>query len=360
MTQTHFPYRNRKTPLMKQILLLLVLAVVFASCNHPRKNSASAALPSPQKAMAKVQPTATAGILSGWSDTRRHASPIFKSTDGGQTWDDIGGGLTEDAQVNDLLAQGAKLYARTEGGIYHSKMDLGNFFWEKENVADAQASLAPGSRGMYAFTYDGKFLFRAHGASQWTPVYTDIGIKTVRTVYEHDNGALFIGCDKGLFKSINGGKTWKQVHQGGWVMKIVAHGGVLLATCDEGILRSADNGESWTPTIREGGVGIAVDVIRDGFAAITYNSLSKTRRVRTSYDGGKTWEPIDIGMPASPMISSVVQVGNSLFCGHPDGIFRSTDNGKTWKLIFPSIDEKVFNLTVYGNTVYAVRKEGGC
>lgn len=65
--------------------------------------------------------------------------------------------------------------------------------------------------------------------------------------------------------------------------------------------------------ISEGGVGIAVERIKGGFAAITFNTASETRRVRTSYDGGKTWQPIDAGLPASLSIASIIEVGDYFF-----------------------------------------------
>ena len=112
--------------------------------------------------------------------------------------------------------------------------------------------------------------------------------------------------------------------------------------------------------ISEGGVGIAVEGIKGGFAAITYNTESKTRRVRTSYDGGKSWQPIDAGLPASLLIASIIEVGDYFFCGHPTGIFRSSDQGKTWQLLLPSIENKVFNLCVSGKVIYAIPRDGGC
>ena len=141
---------------------------------------------------------------------------------------------------------------------------------------------------------------------------------------------------------------------------MVESNGVLLCTNEQGILRSTDGGEHWDLMISEGGVGIDVAVIEGGFAAITYNTDSETRRIRTSVDGGKTWQPIDKGLPPHASIASIVQVGKFLFCGHPDGIFRSADQGKTWKLILPSIGKKVFNLSVSGKMIYAVPRDGGC
>ena len=152
-------------------------------------------------------------------------------------------------------------------------------------------------------------------------MYTNFQEKEVRTVFETAGGTVFIGCDNGLFKSTNSGKTWKQVHTGGWVMKLVESNGVLMATSQSGILRSTDDGENWDCVISEGGVGIAVERINGGFAAITYNTKSETRRVRTSYDGGKTWQPIDAGLPANLSIASIIQVGEYFFCGHPDRHF---------------------------------------
>ncbi len=143
-------------------------------------------------------------------------------------------------------------------------------------------------------------------------------------------------------------------------MKVVESNGVLMATSQNGILRSTDGGKNWECVLNEGGVGIAVERIEGGFAAITYNTESETRRVRTSYDGGNTWQPIDAGLPASLSIASIVQVGEYFFCGHPTGIFRSSDQGKTWELLLPSIEDKVFNLSVSDDVIYAIPRPGGC
>jgi photosystem II stability/assembly factor-like uncharacterized protein len=290
---------------------------------------------------------------------------VFKSTDGGQTWQDISEGLPENLQGDGIQRDGYfandnGLYLRAGNGIYHNKPNSTTPFWKEEIFPDKQCSIAPGKTGIFAYNYDGQFLQKINGTNVWSPMYSNFQVKEIRTVCETAGGPLFIGCNNGLFKSTNGGKTWKQVHTGGWVMKLVESNGVLLATSQGGILRSTDDGENWDWVISEGGVGIAVERIQGGFAAITYNTESMTRRVRTSYDGGKTWQPIDAGLPANLSIASIIQVGEDFFCGHPTGIFRSSDKGKTWKLLLPSIENKVFNLFVSGNVIYAIPLSGGC
>jgi photosystem II stability/assembly factor-like uncharacterized protein len=143
-------------------------------------------------------------------------------------------------------------------------------------------------------------------------------------------------------------------------MKIVENKNVLLATGQKGIMRSTDNGANWDWVISEGGVGIDIEKIDGGFAAISYNTQTKSRRVRISMDEGKNWQAIDNGLQASESISSIKQFGKYLFCGHPNGIYRSSDQGKTWNLMKQSIDKKVFNMYHSGNVLYAIPRNFGC
>jgi photosystem II stability/assembly factor-like uncharacterized protein len=295
---------------------------------------------------------------------------VFKSADGGQTWQDISEGLPENLQGNDFQGDGFQrdgffandsgLYLSAGDGIYHSERNSTAPFWKKEIFPDKQGSIAPGKTGIFAYDYRGGFLRRINGTSVWSPMYTTFQGKEIRTVFETAGGTVFIGSDSGLFKSTDSGKTWKHVRTQGWVMKLVESNGVLLATSQGGIIRSTDDGENWDGVLNEGGVGIAVERIKGGFSAIVANTQSLSRTVRTSYDGGETWQPIDAGLTPHLLTASIIEVGEYFFCGHPEGIFRSSDKGKTWKLLLPSIENKVFNLCVSGNVIYAIARNGGC
>lgn len=302
---------------------------------------------------------------------------MFQSKDGGQTWQDISQSLPENEQPEGFFAGESDLYVRVNNVMYRSPGNLKTPVWEKETVLDPRSnSIAFNRSGVIAYNYEGQ-VYQKTPAAGWLPVYTNFKKHTLRSIVETSDGTVFLGSDNGLYKSADRGQSWKQVQNGGWVMDIVEADGVLIATGQGGIMRSTDKGEHWESVISEGGVGIAVERIDGGFAAISYSSKTKSRRIRLSLDSGKTWQAIDAGLPPSLSISSIKQIGKYLLCGHPDGIFRSADMGKTWNLVHPSVDyafmptvnrntvpfsdtRKVFKIYVSGYVLYAVARNSGC
>ena len=305
------------------------------------------------------------------------ANIVFTSVDGGQTWQDISKGLPEDLQGGAAFGAENSFYLPTANGIYHTNRNTTDAYWEQEALSKQYSNLSPGRAGIFAYTNNGYFLQKLNGTGVWLPKYTNFRGKQLYTFFESEGDVVFIGTGSGLFKSTDDGNNWKHVYTGGNILKLAASKNVLLAAGQAGILRSTDNGENWTTVISEGGAGIAVENIKGGFAAISFNTQSKTRRVRTSYDDGKTWQLVDAGfprpysfnlvqkalgndLPEEAFISSIIQVNDYLLCGHPTGILRSSNKGKTWEIMLPSVGKKVFNLFVRGNVVYAVPLNSGC
>jgi len=294
---------------------------------------------------------------------------VFQSADGGQTWQDISAGLPEGLKQLTFFADESELMLCTEKGIYKNSTASNTPHWEKEMSMEQQLThVSAGPDGVMAVSDNGQILQKLNDMGVWMPIFTNFKHQYVSTIFTAKDGSIFIGADvrwgrgqQGIFKSADQGKTWKHVMQHGWGIQMVESDGVLLSTTNQGgILRSTDGGETWEVALNEGGVGIAVEAIKGGFAAITYNTESETRHIHTTTDGGKTWQRIDAGLPPSKLISSIKHVGDSFYCGHPKGICRSDDQGKSWKLLLPTIGEKVFNLSVSDGVLYAILREGGC
>jgi len=339
-------------------MYLLSISLVFCLFNLICNESAS------EHAKAKLQETPRPIVLHSTilhSTDVNVTDAVFQSKDGGHIWEDISASLPEKALVDGFFVGNSEVYLRFKNAIYHSKISKTTPKWQKDSgLNDLGASIAFNRSGVIAFNYGGKIYQKIDITGTWVPIYTNFTKNQVNTVFETPLGTLFIGCNDGLYKSIDKGQTWKQVRNYGWMMKIVESGGILVATGEQGIMRSVDNGENWDWVISEGGVGIDVALIDGGFAAITYNTTSKSRRMRISLNGGKTWDAIDSGIEASESISSIRQMGKYFFCGHPKGILRSSDMGKTWQLVRPSIGKKVFNIYVSGSVLYAVPRDFGC
>ena len=88
------------------------------------------------------------------------ANIVFKSTDGGQTWQDISKGLPENLQEdgirgNSFFANDNGLFLSVGNGIYHSKPNATAPFWNKEIFPDEHSSIAPGKSGIFAYNYWG-------------------------------------------------------------------------------------------------------------------------------------------------------------------------------------------------------------
>jgi len=322
---------------------------------------------------------------------------IFRSTDGGQTWQDISAGLPENLQREGVRRDGSfandrGFYLLAGNGVYHSEPNSTNRFWTKEILPVRQNNITPGNNGIFAYNFRGQFLQKINGKSDWSPMYTNFQEQAVRlnrtidwmyknykekqvsSVFETTGGTVFIGSNNALYKSTNNGKTWKYVPVEGWVMKMAESNGVLLAASTKGILRSTDDGDNWDHVINEGRASVAVERIDGGFAAIVNNMITQTNSIHISLDNGKTWNVIGeelqpsqssllmkkIGLiQSSPEISSIKQMGKYLICGRSDGIFRSSDMGKTWeKLSLPALENFGFDLSVSGNVIYAIPNKG--
>jgi photosystem II stability/assembly factor-like uncharacterized protein len=219
--------------------------------------------------------------------------------------------------------------------------------------------------------FRGGIVVSEDGGKSWKPVSSNIGESAVthilldsasdpvsRTLY-----ACAFG--KGVFKSTDGGHTWKKKNKGlpvsepfAWRMeKRNADGALFLVLArrsddgsignggDGALYQSTDGGETWTkmklPEGTNGPMCIKVDplnpetlilsawgrIVKDDFAPDTGGGIFR------STDNGNTWETV---LAADQHIHDVTydpRVNVFYACGFNGSAYRSQDSGKTWRRI---------------------------
>jgi photosystem II stability/assembly factor-like uncharacterized protein len=183
--------------------------------------------------------------------------------------------------------------------------------------------------------------------------------------------------DLGIFKSLDGGMTWKPASSGIGATNVQAlaidpvHAQTLYAaTVPAGnsnssvVYKSTDGATSWTlaDTASFSVTQLAVDAQNDSIVWEVGQNLRK------SIDGGATWNAVTFPgtvavLALDPRISGTVYaISNMVFCGFQCGqnqepmFYRSTDGGATWLMqgAFPprasslTVDSSTNPSTIYG------------
>ncbi|MCC6282918.1 MAG: exo-alpha-sialidase [Saprospiraceae bacterium] len=315
-----------------------------------------------------------------------HAIPmakdiIFQSLDGGQTWQDVSAGLPEGLYVSCVFAADGEVILGTGKGLYRSSTISPVPVWEKDFFVNEEISgITQGTNGRYYCSYENGVFQEIANAGIWISRFNNLEDKTIRTVLETGDGALFLGTNSGIYKSADGGVNWKKVYSGGMVLNLVASGDVLIGGGMQGVLRSTDGGEHWDNVLNDNIFAKRTGLLQNRFVTIlgtedpsVINPEGITSRLRFSADGGKTWQrmeqtllplqgmyDMDEDLSQARDLYDIIQVGEYLFCSFDTGIFRSSDQGKTWELVLPSTDKRVLSsMTVSGKVIYAIAG-GGC
>ncbi|MBK9726631.1 MAG: hypothetical protein IPO86_00790 [Saprospiraceae bacterium] len=310
---------------------------------------------------------------------------VFQSVDFGQTWQDISAGLPIDLEVQCIYADNNKVYLGHEHGLFKSKTSTPAPIWEQEALLiDRVLDIFEGKTGIYALSDWKGFFQEIPKTGIWKPTFTSLKDKFIRCVLDNPDGSILVGCDSGIYKSYDGGSTWKAVCIDNQVLNIISWNGVLIGAAYNGLLRSEDAGENWHLVSYGKGSVRAINHFGDYFVAIT-NGVGPWKEIMADPDGmanhlliskdsGKTWQQMEESFtkgrfiydldkkPSVQFINDIEHIGQYIFCSLDTGIYRSSDNGKTWKLMHPTSEGKMFNFAVSNKVIYAIKGSmlGGC
>lgn len=309
------------------------------------------------------------------SDTNK----LFKSEDGGQTWqEDLGATMPEDGRIVAMTSSdnGDIFLAMSNGELWRSENlpAPAPRVWEKEFLhADTggggsqitQLFTGRGGR-VFASAFGGGFFMRSPGL----PPQRFLKENEIRSVIETADGSIIASggsCGHGIFKTADGGKTWRKTFDGAPITHLLEADGVLLASGFKGLLRSTDGGENWDWVMKSIGEDLRIKFVDGKFVALgddkktlqrSFLDGGATQNIFISADSGKTWQrSTGENLPADCR-RTVKKSGSQLFSSDESGISRSDDGGKTWQLVRRASDNGFFIWTVSRQTIFATFVHG--
>ena len=221
------------------------------------------------------------------------------------------------------------------------------------------------------------------GGIRWEPVFDDAPLQSIGAIAINQNNPseIWVGTGegnprnshnsgKGIYKSIDGGKTWKSagLENTRLIHRIIIHkdnpdiifagalGSAWGPNEERGVFKTTNGGESWKKILYiNNETGIA-DLITDptnpnkliaatwefGRKPWTFNSGGKGSGLHISYDSGETWKQITseeglpkgtlgrIGLAIAPSKPNIIY---ALVEAKKNGLYKSVDGGHKWSLV---------------------------
>jgi hypothetical protein len=292
--------------------------------------------------------TVTAALWVGDTMLAAARAGIFRSTDGGVSWQRSGSGMTDPSVVALATTSGETptLFAGTESGRLYRSGDGGLHWQEIEGWAGLGVAtvlaLSPDyaqDGTIFAATADGPFRSQDGGVTWESSTFGLVDMEVLAMAVDPrfaESETLWIGTvGGGLYRSRNGGRSWRDAGIGlpdtamQALLALPHEEGTLLyvGTETDGLFRSLDGGGSWHPLLP--GIGVnALAALPDGSRLIA----AADDGLLISEDGGISWQPAADGECVALTLAANSS-GEVIAATWQEGICLSADGGQSWQRI---------------------------
>jgi photosystem II stability/assembly factor-like uncharacterized protein len=281
---------------------------------------------------------------------------LFKSTDGGNSWQRIVNGLDNRGRLAYLSGNAnhnhTMYLSSFIDGIYKTEDGGGSWFKVNQGLNTLNIdllSVAAESENIVLAVGDNNQVYKTEdGGENWQQIMKTED-KITAITFAGSANKIIIGDEQGyLYTSEDGGKNWHQleaVKNSGAVTVIAtsadfsADSTFWIGTEKKGIFQTDNNGKSFTDL----NSGLTDKYITDLVIASPENLYASTwnQGFFASHDGGKSWTKQDGGLTKDRQADelklphfNVLGVSDStIFLGSFDGLFKSLDAGNSWQAL---------------------------
>jgi photosystem II stability/assembly factor-like uncharacterized protein len=240
---------------------------------------------------------------------------VYKSTNGGASWSVASNGLSINSYVRSLSVDPTNpqiVYAGSDAGVY--KSTDGGSSWTTFNTGLSSLPISSlvidpsAPQTIYAGTGVGVFKF-ASGSNSWIPVNNGIPdnslIIDLLVICPGNPQTIYSGTVNGVYKSVTGGGSWSAVNSGlsyigvdSLVVDPVNPQAIYAGAGIHGVFKSIDGGVTWD-TASKGIKGDGRQIMTLAIDPLTPQTLyagTMNTGVFKSINGGETWSVVNGGL----------------------------------------------------------------